>query len=565
MSKFNRDGSRRWESPAFTATHKITTVGDIGDLVTHEGAPALARDRKSELFQLAVVNMVGEDTFYEAASERDERYRQLVQSVAVEDPVWLLHLISWLRNTANMRSASVVAAAEMARAWQGNVADALYNASKTSHWDEFDRGPLRLAVDAALTRADEPGEMLAYWKGRGYGPVPKAMKRGIADAVRRLYTQRTAHKWDKQDATFRFADVIELTHPKPVTRGRTRPEAQSELFKYLIDERHNRHLDVADHSSLTMLAATKEAMAKMRAAKSADEVMVVLATIDDTALTWENVLSLAGGSVEKGQLWDAVIPQMGYMVLLRNLRNFDRAGISPESVALVQATLTNRDEVRRSRQFPYRFLSAYLSVDSDRWREPLSIALAYSTQNIPVLQGRTLVLVDTSASMQQRVTGRSQVTPVMAGGLFGTALAAAGADVDLYGFANGDRPFRHPVPVGASVLKRAEAFTQRIGEDGHGTMIAKSIKKTFNHHARVIVITDMQTFGRDHYTIGNVTEAVPATTPLYAFNLGGYRPTPLDTRVTNRYELGGLTDATFRMIPLLEQGESTGWPWEVDA
>ena len=33
---------------------------------THEGAPGYARDAKGELFLLAVSNMAGEDTFYEA-------------------------------------------------------------------------------------------------------------------------------------------------------------------------------------------------------------------------------------------------------------------------------------------------------------------------------------------------------------------------------------------------------------------------------------------------------------------------------------------------------------------
>jgi len=40
---------------------------------TFEGAPGFVREPKLELFLLAVSNMVGEDTFYEAASDRDAR------------------------------------------------------------------------------------------------------------------------------------------------------------------------------------------------------------------------------------------------------------------------------------------------------------------------------------------------------------------------------------------------------------------------------------------------------------------------------------------------------------
>jgi hypothetical protein len=29
-----------------------------------------------------------------------------------------------------------------------------------------------------------------------------------------------------------------------------------------------------------------------------------------------------------------------------------------------------------------------------------------------------------------------------------------------------------------------------------------------------------------------------------------------------RFSLGGLSDQTFKLIPLLETGASSGWPWE---
>jgi hypothetical protein len=38
------------------------------------GAPGYPRDAKGELFLLAVSNMVGEDTFYEASGARDSRF-----------------------------------------------------------------------------------------------------------------------------------------------------------------------------------------------------------------------------------------------------------------------------------------------------------------------------------------------------------------------------------------------------------------------------------------------------------------------------------------------------------
>lgn len=71
----------------------------------------------------------------------------------------------------------------------------------------------------------------------------------------------------------------------------------------------------------------------------------------------------------------------------------------------------------------------------------------------------------------------------------------------------------------------------------------------------MVIVSDMQTMD------GEVTSAVPASVPLYGFNLGGYRAGAYDAGAANRIELGGLTDATFRMLPLIEAGRRADWPF----
>ena len=66
-----------------------------------------------------------------------------------------------------------------------------------------------------------------------------------------------------------------------------------------------------------------------------------------------------------------MIPSMGYMALLRNLRNFDQAGISRDTQMAVASTLADPEAVARSRQFPYRFWSAYKNVPSLTWASAL--------------------------------------------------------------------------------------------------------------------------------------------------------------------------------------------------
>jgi hypothetical protein len=185
--------------------------------------------------------------------------------------------------------------------------------------------------------------------------------------------------------------------------------------------------------------------------------------------------------------------------------------------------------------------------------------LQVSLANLPALPGRSLILVDTSSSMASRgFSARSTMSPAKVAAVFGVALAARGEQVDLHGFADG--VFRHTVRRGASVIREVDRFIARIGEVGHGTRIAESVKATLRRHDRVFVVSDMQTFAPGPHT-GNVTEVVPRSTPLYGFNLGGYRRTAFDAGAPNRIEFGGLTDATFRMIPLIEAGRNADWPF----
>src|SRR5262249_10743885 len=160
-------------------------------------------------------------------------------------------------------------------------------------------------------------------------------------------------------------------------------------------------------------------------------------------MTWEDALSQAGPRVDKAKLWTAMIPSMGYMATLRNLRGFDEAGVPNRVARRVAARLANPDDVARSRQFPYRFLAAYENVPSLRWADALAHALDLSLANVPKLKGRSLVLIDTSSSMTSRgFSKRSKMSPAKAAAVFGVVLAMR-CDADVYGFANG--VFEHKV------------------------------------------------------------------------------------------------------------------------
>ncbi len=278
MSKFNLLRRR----PA--ARSPIVTVAAPG-VVNHQGGAGHVRDAKSELFLLAVANMVGEDTFYEAADDRDSRYAELVRRVALKDPQWTSRFLRWLRTEANMRSASLVGAAEFVKARLDNRAD--------------DGLSNRAVVASVLQRADEPGELIAYWFARYGRRLPKPVKRGVADAVRALYDERSFLKWDSGNRGVRFADVLRLVHPAP------RDAVQDALFEHILR-------DGPPAPELTVLTRRRALMAlpvdQRRAALDPAELRAA-------GMTWEALAGWLQGPLD-AEAWQAVIPGMGYMACL---------------------------------------------------------------------------------------------------------------------------------------------------------------------------------------------------------------------------------------------------------
>jgi hypothetical protein len=58
-----------------------------------------------------------------------------------------------------------------------------------------------------------------------------------------------------------------------------------------------------------------------------------------------------------------------------------------------------------------------------------------------------------------------------------------------------------------------------------------------------------------------IDDLVPRTTPVYMWNMAGYKPGAMPSGKSGRHTFGGLTDAAFRMVPLLEAGRDATWPW----
>lgn len=470
---------------------------------TAQGGAGFKRDSRSELFMTAVTTLVGKDTFYESNDARTSRFVALVQNVAGYDPEWLQGFIPWLRDEAGIRTASVVAAVEYAYAG----------------------GPeARTVVRETFKRADEPAEALAYARSRYGRRLPKGLKKGLADSCIRLYNPMTVLKYDSKRNTTRPSDVIALTRPKP------KDDEQNAVFTALHDRRHNN---------------------KHRA-----ETMAALPLVLDDALgnsaTWERA-SGQGGKTD----WNEMIPKMGAMALLRNLRNFDADGITEKSYFEVVRRLSDPEQIRKARLFPLRFLSAWDAVESVRWGGALEAGLNASLQNVPSLDGNTLILWDCSGSMGggRHHYGDTPNALWKQAGVFAMALARRSEEASVVAYSNNG--YNVPVSKGGSILRDVEKVRGANGLWG-GTQtwaVCNQVLREKPSFTRVVVVTDEQTSGYRRMDF----DTILGQRPCYILNVAGYEmgSAPSDRVVA----FAGFNDRAFIGISQAEAGITGSWPW----
>ncbi|MFF5209188.1 TROVE domain-containing protein [Streptosporangium sp. NPDC000396] len=334
-------------------------------------APAVVETSRKEMF-LLVARALADGH----ARIPTERFADLATRLATVDDAWLTRLIGWMSRHDALRHLRLAAVSELAHA--------CLLAGTAS----------RSLVGGALQRADEPGELLAYWLRRYGRAIPKPVKRGVADAVIRLYDEPALATYDNSAAQLRFADVLALTHPSP------RDITQAAVFGHAVARRRGDTSRIPEalpllraRRSLYWIAADKRATLLER--HDAAE------TLSRAAMTWQTVQRwLLGGMT--GAAWTAVLPTMSYQDRLTHLPDFDRTGVSDEVAARVAALLAEPAAVIRSGVTPLEIMAAMRSVPGSRWSWALREALQLSLANVPALPGRTLVLVDRTDLMSSR-------------------------------------------------------------------------------------------------------------------------------------------------------------------
>ncbi|MEO3871155.1 TROVE domain-containing protein [Nonomuraea sp. B12E4] len=383
-----------------------------------------------------------------------DRFADLVERLATADDPWLTRLLPWMARHASLDRLRLAATAELVHA----------------RLEAGQKGTRRI-IDRALRRADEPGELLHYWLTQFGRAVPKPVKRGVADAVVRLYDERALATYDSPGAVLRFADVLALTHPV------THDAVQADVFRHAVARRRGTVRGIPE--SLVLLRARRSMYwvpAERRALllerpDAADR-------LSRAAMPWPTVERWLLGRMT-GPAWAAVLPAMPYRDRLAHLADFERDGLPEESARQVVRELAEPSSVIRAGVSPLEIFAALRAVPDSRWTRALRAAVELSAVNVPALPGRTLVLVDRTDLM----AGPAECAPLTraeAAAVFGAALAARGASVDLVEFGTAQRR----VPAGP-----IRETVDRFGPVGGRADAAAVVRRWLDDHDRIVVLT----------------------------------------------------------------------------
>lgn len=305
-------------------------------------------------------------------------------------------------------------------------------------------------IARVIQRADELTEFVAlYWSlnqkradGRN-APLSSQVKLGLAKAFGKFDAYQIA-KYDRAREV-RLRDVLFLSHVKPANDDRNL------LQKKLVEQT----LESPD--------------------------------------TWEVALS-AGGDKKDEFTRLLETGKLGYLALLRNLRNMDQSGVDRSLVIAAIRARKGADRV-----LPFRYIGAARAAPS--FEPALDEALIASIGAMPRLKGRTLVLVDVSHSMNAKLSAKSDLTRMDAAAALAAILPAD--DLRVMTFSNGliEVPARKGM-AGIEIIRRSQPHS--------GTQLAATMKMVNQRfpHDRLIVITDEQA-GGGHIMTGDNGGRVP--------------------------------------------------------
>lgn len=370
--------------------------------------------------------------------------------------------------------------------------------------------------------------------------------------VRNWFSDRTPTQVFRQSigTSPSVADILKMVHPNPGS-----PEREA-LYGWLLGVPHNAE-------ALSSLVREFEAF------KAGDRT-----TVPDVPFQMLTALDL--GPAE----WTLIAQRATWQTLRMNLNTFARHGVFNDERVMVELAnrLSDANEVRRSRAFPYQLFAAWSNLDKGvpgllgvALQEAMEVAVA----NVPRIDGRVYVCPDVSGSMSSPVTGHrrgstSKVRCIDVTALVAAAVLRQNPEAEVL-------PFEHRVcsvtlNPRESVVRNA-ARLAAIG--GGGTSCSAplaEINKRRAHVDAVIFVSDNESWVDSRHARGTETmnewQRIKARCPqarMVCIDIQPYGTTQAPDR-PDILNIGGFSDTVFNVAGRFLQGKSHAhWVDEIEA
>lgn len=441
------------------------------------GGEAFQQDKRLEFVSILLTNFV-KDTYYRKGDDTISRIVELIGTIP--DKRFLAKAAIYARQKYGMRTVSHIVAGELAKTVKGEA------------WT-------KRFLQKVVHRPDDMMEILAYYRGGNTKtPDPNCIRKGFAAVLEGLDEYQLA-KYKGEGKQVNIYDLVNVCHPK----------ATPSLSKLMKGE-----------------------------LKPAE--------------TWESKLTIAGQQAEtdegkaelKKEAWAELIKdhRLGYFAALRNARNILEQ--APESVDKLCAILTDERAIKKSLVLPFRFVTAVdeiLKTNYDGTRKvlvALSDAIDKSVANVPKFDGKTLVVLDCSGSMQG--------DPAKIGSLFAAVLVKSN-DAELMLFA--DRAAYKTV----NPLDTTATIANSIKFASGGTNFHSIFQTTNKQYERIIILSDMQGwvgYNTPALEFKSYRQRYNCQPKVYSFDLQNYGTMQFPEK--DVYCLAGWSDKVFDIMKMLE-------------
>jgi 60 kDa SS-A/Ro ribonucleoprotein len=489
----------------------------INKTVNYEGATAYKLNPELELYS-AVCCALLQSKFY--VNDTNAELNRIIDLISRVNSEFVAKLAVYTREQMHLRSIPLVLVTELAKQHNG---DSLISE----------------LTNRIIQRADEITELLSYYiiseKRTGAKKLNKLsnqIKKGIAKSFYKF----DEHQFSKynRNTEIKLKDAMFLTHPRP------RSEAEKILFEKIAN----------------------------------DEL--------ETPYTWEVELSKVGqqhfdsDSAKQNAIkvkWEELIDstRLGYMATLRNLRNFLDYKISQIHINKVANYLSDKTNVEKSKQLPFRFLAAYNELrdnpnfGTSNFLDALEKALQHSSNNIKGYDYNTNIVIasDVSASMFDGISSKSTIQRYDIGLLLSMLLQNRCKSVITGIFGSEFEVINLPRN---NILQNVNELRKIEGRVGYSTNGYKVIEYLINNNLqadKIMMFTDCQLWHSNWYNdsdrlikLWSEYKNQNKDAKLYLFDLAGYSNTPLYVNNKDVYLISGWSDKIFDALDSIEHSNT---------